>query len=212
MQGFLELLEVDAYGPLSKPGKESLELAEMNIDRVVHLVNDILDIEKLESGMLTFQMDAVDLNAVIVRSIESVTGFAKQQSITIDYLAANEAVEVMGDFERLTQVIVNLLANAIKFSEKNGCVKVVLKAGVEIEVEIIDNGRGVPQNQRASIFERFRQVDSNDARGGSGLGLAICRALIEEHGGTIGVDDLAEGAQGSKFWLKLPRFELPRQT
>jgi PAS domain S-box-containing protein len=219
VQGFLDLLEVEAYGPMSRAGKESLELAEMNIDRVVHLVNDILDIEKLESGMLTFQMETVNLDAVIVRSIESVTGFAKQQqvSITYDRALADTHIEVMGDFERLTQVVVNLLANAVKFSEKNGLVQVVLKLAEDIklaeevefsqqiQVEIIDGGRGVPKNQRASIFERFRQVELSDGHEGSGLGLAICRALIEEHGGTIGVDDLENGVKGSKFWFKLPR-------
>jgi len=212
VQGFLDLLEIDAYGTMSKAGKESLELAEMNIGRVVHLVNDILDIEKLESGMLTFQMEAVDLNAIIVRSIESVTGFAKQQAVTINYEETEENIAVMGDSERLTQVLVNLLANAVKFSEKNGLVSVVLKADDLVVVEIIDNGRGVPESQRASIFERFRQVETSDGREGTGLGLAICRAIIEELGGTIGVSDLDRQAKGSKFWFKLPRKQQGQST
>jgi PAS domain S-box-containing protein len=212
VQGFLDLLEVDAYGTMSQAGKESLELAEMNIGRVVHLVNDILDIEKLESGMLTFQMVTVDLNAIIIRSIESVTGFAKQQAVTINYEETEENIAVMGDSERLTQVVVNLLANAVKFSERNGLVSVVLKADDLVVVEIIDNGRGVPESQRASIFERFRQVESSDGREGTGLGLAICRAIIEELGGTIGVSDLDRQAKGSKFWFKLPRKQQGQST
>ncbi len=212
VQGFLDLLRANAYGALSQSGTESLELAEMNIDRVVHLVNDILDIEKLESGMLTFEMETVDLNSVIIRSIESVTGFAKQQGVAITYSGATSQdslkPDVDGDPERLTQVVVNLLANAIKFSEKGGSIAVMLKVGSEIEVDIVDRGRGVPKNQREAIFERFRQVEAGDssAKGGSGLGLAICRALIEEHGGTIGVDDGPEAdSKGSTFWFKLPR-------
>jgi len=189
-----------------------LSLAEMNIGRVVHLVNDILDIEKLESGMLTFQMEAVDLDNVICRSIESATGFAQQQGVQIIYQSQKGKI-VTGDSERLTQVVVNLLSNAIKFSQRGGLVNVAvsgLNAG-KFTVEIVDRGRGVPANQRASIFERFRQVEYTDstAKGGSGLGLAICRALIEEHGGTIGVDDANQSNdslanKGSKFWFTLP--------
>ncbi len=213
VQGFLDLLRANAYGSLSSSGKESLELAEMNIDRVVHLVNEILDIEKLESGMLTFEMETVDLNSVIIRSIESVTGFARQQQVAISYSGmsgqgAPTGANVHGDAERLTQVVVNLLSNAIKFSESGGEITVTIKLGSQIEVDIVDRGRGVPKSQREAIFERFRQVEAADgsAKGGSGLGLAICRALIEEHGGTIGVDDGpgAEG-KGSTFWFKLPR-------
>lgn len=214
VQGFLDLLEVDAYGPMSSAGKESLAIAESNIDRVVHLVNDILEVEKLESGMLTFNFEPVDLSAIIVRSIDSARGYASRQNIELKLDGGDPFARLIisGDSERLTQVFVNILSNAIKFSSPGNSVEIerdVDSQAKQVVVRVIDQGRGVPESQREAIFERFHQVEKSDGtvRGGSGLGLSICRALIAEHGGTIGVESGRPGANGDKgstFWVRLP--------
>jgi signal transduction histidine kinase len=205
VQGFLELLGAEAYGPLSEQGYDSLEMTESSVTRLISLINDLLDIEKMESGMLDLHIEPADMSTIFKRSVDSVSAFANQNSVTI-ILADKEKKPLDADADRLVQVIVNLLSNAIKFSPKGESIAVQAETkGTQMRVTILDRGRGVPANMRESIFERFKQVERNDERkkGGSGLGLAICKAIVERHGGTIGVD-ANPGGQGSMFWFILP--------
>jgi len=205
VQGFLELLGAEAYGPLSEQGYDSLEMTEGNIKRLITLINDLLDIEKMESGMLELHLQPTDMTLIIKRSIEAVAGFAQKQGITV-MMPDKQKQPVEADGDRLVQVIVNLLSNAIKFSPKGECIVVAAeRKGTKMRVTILDRGRGVPASMRESIFERFKQVELNDERkkGGSGLGLAICKAIVERHGGSIGVEPGPEG-KGSLFWFILP--------
>jgi signal transduction histidine kinase len=169
------------------------------------LINDLLDIEKMESGMLELHVQPTDMSLIIKRSIEAVAGFAQTQGISV-FMPDKQKQPVEADADRLVQVIVNLLSNAIKFSTKGESVVVAAETkGSKMRVTILDRGRGVPASMRESIFERFKQVELNDERkkGGSGLGLAICKAIVERHGGTIGVEPGPEG-KGSLFWFILP--------
>lgn len=203
IQGFLSLLSVGAYGELTKDGEHSLSVTESNIERLINLVNNLLDIEKMESGMLQLDMAPSSIQKVIERSVQSVEGFAKQQKVELKLQPESPDVMVDVDADRLVQVVVNLLSNAIKFSPKKETVTVSYRdcADGTVEVSVTDRGRGVPDEQKETIFERFKQVELEDERerGGSGLGLAICKAIIERHGGEIGVE--SQPTQGSRFWF-----------
>jgi len=206
IQGFLSLLSVSAYGELSGLGQESLAVTEGNISRLIALVNDLLDIEKMESGMLQLWTDHTSIDVFINKSVQAVDGFAVQQGISLKVIE-HEDVEIIADTDRLVQVLINLLSNAIKFSPKNSTVSIAVNeedGGVKISVA--DSGRGVPDELRAAIFERFKQVERSDEqqKGGSGLGLAICKAIIDRHDGNIGVESGANGI-GSRFWFFIPK-------
>ncbi len=203
IQGFLSLLSVGAYGELTKDGNHSLNVTEANIERLINLVNNLLDIEKMESGMLQLEMAPASIRSVIDRSVQSVEGFATQQKVKLEIEEDSVDSIVDVDADRLVQVVVNLLSNAIKFSPKNETVVVGAHKRDDgtVEVSVSDRGRGVPDELKESIFERFKQVELDDERqrGGSGLGLAICKAIIERHGGEIGVN--SQPTQGSRFWF-----------
>jgi len=206
VQGFLSLLSAGAYAQLSNPGTVSLGMAEQNVGRVINLVNDILDVEKFNSGVLSFDMANIGLHKVIADSLNSVIGLADQKDITLIYGKPTELV-VWADGERITQVLINLLSNAIKFTPEGKKIEVVVRdRGEQAEVCVIDQGRGVPPEARAEIFERFHQVQVADGKShrGTGLGLAISKGLIEQHGGTIGVEGGPSGV-GSIFWFRLPK-------
>ncbi|MBS1992341.1 MAG: PAS domain S-box protein [Cyanobacteria bacterium SZAS LIN-2] len=207
VQGFLSLLSAGAYAQLSQSGSESLVMAEQNVDRVIRLVNDILDVEKLNSGMLSFELADIGLNKLLNDSLNAVTAMADQKDLTLVCQPPRPELFVRADGERITQVLINLLSNAVKFSPEGKTVEVVaLEMGPEVEVRVIDQGRGVPPQERSEIFERFHQVQAADGKGhhGTGLGLAISKALIERHGGTIGMSEGPSGV-GSVFWFRLPR-------
>lgn len=205
VQGFLELLGAEAYGNLNEEGYDSLEITEASVKRLIALINDLLDLEKMESGMLELRIAKTNLKTILTSSIGSVISFAKQADVEVKI--SNDASLVLdADSDRLVQVVVNLLSNAIKFSPKGSQVSIdVEKMSDSVRVNIRDRGRGVPEKMRESIFERFKQVELNDERkkGGSGLGLAICKAIVERHGGKIGVEPGAEQV-GSVFWFTLP--------
>jgi PAS domain S-box-containing protein len=221
VQGFLSLLQAGAYNELSKPGQESLSFAETSITRLIQLVNDLLDLEKMEAGRLELRRTQLFLPDLVEDAVNSMQGFAKQQAVIMQYFAPRNCPEVLADQARLAQVVVNLLSNAIKFSPQAGSVTVrVFERGAFVEVDIEDEGRGVPKELRGSIFEKFTQVEQpadEQLKGGSGLGLAICKAIIEQHGGHIGVrerepqpksksgEDLLPKHAGSCFWFQIPK-------
>lgn len=205
IQVFLNMLCKGMLGDVGESIQKKASMADRNATRLINLINDLLDIDKMESGQLQLSQEDVALESVIDRGIESVRGFAEQQGISIESDIAAD-VKVHADSDRLVQVLVNLLGNAVKFSPKGAKVIVrIEREGDQLCVcKVIDQGRGVPEHLRSTIFERFKQVSTKDAteKKGTGLGLAICKAIVEQHGGTIGVDSV-EG-QGSTFWFKLP--------
>lgn len=205
IQGFLSLVNVGMYGQLNESGQESCSIAEGNINRLIALINDLLDIEKMESGKLELTMDGVTVRSIFERTHGAVAGFADQQGIKLKVVDSDLELEADGD--RLVQVLINLVSNAVKFSPKGSAVTMSASSpdkGETIEFKVIDHGRGIPESYRETIFDRFQQVEANDAKkkGGSGLGLAICKAIVERHGGTIGVD--SQEGSGSTFWFRIP--------
>lgn len=199
----LTMLEQSRFGELTPAGRKTIKAAERNAHSLLNLISGILDIEKLESGKFTLEKSRVQMDVVLARSMELVVNLADKRQVTIEH--EKNDIQLFVDEDRMVQVITNLLSNAIKYSPKQGLIKISSKAHTDCaEVRIDDQGRGIPQNMKTSIFDRFQQVELADSKekGGSGLGLAICKSIVEAHGGTIGVDSV-EG-KGSSFWVKLP--------
>jgi signal transduction histidine kinase len=202
VQGCLTLMTEGVYGELPPKAKNELIAAESNTTRLIHLINDLLDIEKMEAGKLTMSFGDCDLEPVLKSSRDAVTGYAQQYKVKLEVLPTS--ARAYADPERLVQVVVNLLSNAIKYSPKDGTVTLSVEENADwATVKIADQGRGIPEKFRKSIFERFQQVEHSDQRKGTGLGLAICKAIVDEHKGEIGVD--SKEGEGSVFWFRVPK-------
>jgi PAS domain S-box-containing protein len=212
IRGSLGLLASGAVGDLSGEVLEVVAIAERNAVRLVALINDILDLERLETGKIELQFGQVPVESVLRRAIDSLATFGQEHGVTVE--APEVSSTIWADADRIVQVLVNLLSNAVKFSPPAGVVTIgVRPAEGWVEFRVTDRGRGVPAAYRRAIFERFRQVETSDARekGGTGLGLAICKSIIEQHGGMIGVE--GEEGCGSTFWFRIataPRPIAPR--
>jgi signal transduction histidine kinase len=172
------------------------------------LINNLLDLDKLESGQMDHLPEQQLLLPVVQSAVDAVSAIAQKNKLTVG-IYVDPKLEGYFDQEKLIQVIVNLLSNAYKFSPQSTQVRVVAvpTEGLEkgfVRLAIIDQGRGVPLEMQAKIFERFRQTESADGRNqkGSGLGLSICKAIIEQHGGQIGVK--SQDGNGSTFWFTVP--------
>lgn len=192
------------YGNLNELGVKNLLMAIANTDRMRRLINDLLDIGKLDAGMLQLELADTSLKRVIEQSIQSVQTLARVKDIALVDKCASDFT-LYADAHRLEQILINLLSNAIKFSPKGQSIEVsAIETNGTIEVSVRDFGRGVPAHMTRTIFDRFSQVYASDAsqKGGSGLGLAICKALVQLHKGEIGVDS-TEGI-GSRFYFRIP--------
>lgn len=202
--GSLGLLAGGAAGALPEKAARLVGIAHANSQRLVRLINDILDVEKLESGKVDFQMEPLDLRDVARRSIEGVKGYADQLNVALT-LTPGDAAPVRGDADRLIQVVTNLLSNAAKFSPTGGSVTVSVNPEARTaRLSVQDQGPGIPDEFRARIFSKFAQADGTDARakGGTGLGLSIAREIAERHGGRLWFES-REG-EGATFHLDLP--------
>ena len=203
VNGILEMLESGIGGTLTDEGRAMVKRANYSCSRILLLTKDLLDIQKLEAGMLTLEKSDVDLREVFKQSTEQVESFAALYDVKVEYQA--HEIQVIADPDRLTQIIVNLLTNAIKFSPEGSTVELTATQSMNVtEIAVIDKGKGIPDNMLKDIFERFQQVSVSDATksGGTGLGLAICKALVELHGGSIHCQSKVQ--EGSKFWFTIP--------
>lgn len=208
VSGFLSLLEMGAFGELPAAVTEQAGRAEANVARLMKLISDLLDLEKMDSGTLNVSKAKCELKEILQAVDEASRTFADSKGVklVIDELNGKEFVDLYADADRLVQVLVNLISNAVKFSPPDGTVQVAHKIDEDmLEMRVIDQGRGVPAKYKELIFERFQQVEANDAKqkGGTGLGLAICKTIVEIHGGTIAVD--SEEGKGSTFWFRIKR-------
>lgn len=203
VRGSLGLLATGALGDLTPQALEMVNLAERNVVRLVGLINDILDLERLETQGLRMELVPTELDATLERAADAVRSFADEHGIHISIRPSG--LQVITDAQRLVQVGVNLLSNAVKFSPMGERIDVTTRVvdGVA-RVEVSDRGPGVPEEFREAMFEPFRQAESSDARrrGGSGLGLAISRAIVRQQHGVIGHEPREGG--GSIFWFTLP--------
>jgi len=201
----LSLLLAGAAGPRDAPARELLEIAVRNADRMIRLINDLLDLSRLEAGRMEFQLAPVPLADGVAAGLETVAAFAQEQGVTVATEPPAEPQVVLGVRDRLVQVIVNLVSNAIKFSPRGGRVTVRWWSENGFAVtEVADQGPGIPADQLQAVFEPFRQLDSSTTRehGGAGLGLAISQGIVDALGGKLWAESVL-GA-GSRFFVRLP--------
>lgn len=186
IRGALGLLSAGLLGSVSTKGQRMLEIAVANTDRLVRLINDILDVERIESGKMEMSRAEAGALDLMKRAVESVQSMADEAGVRL--VVEPSSASVMGDGDRIIQTLTNLLGNAIKFSPRETTVSLsAADGGRDCTFRVADQGRGVPDDKLEMIFERFQQVDASDSRdkGGSGLGLAICRSIVNAHGGRI---------------------------
>jgi PAS domain S-box-containing protein len=202
IRGSLGLLAGGALGALPEKGQRMLEIAVTNTDRLVRLINDILDIERIESGRVRMQKTICNAADLMSQATDLMRAMATKAGV--DLVVNPVTARLRADPDRIIQTLTNLLGNAIKFSPPEGTIWMdAARREQQIVFQVKDQGRGIPADMLESIFERFQQVDASDARekGGTGLGLAICKSIVQEHGGRIWVES-APG-EGSAFFFSL---------
>ena len=200
----LRLLFEGAAGTVNQQMKGLLEIALRNLDRLIRLVNDLLDLSRIEGGTVTTTLSPVSVRETTGLAVEAVRGFADVRAVVLDWEPGADALLVTADADRLEQVIVNLLSNAIKFSPENGRVGLRWSTTGKFAVlEVSDEGPGIPADQLETIFDKFRQLEKSATRvhGGAGLGLAISRSIIETFGGDLWAE--SEEGQGSRFFVRV---------
>jgi PAS domain S-box-containing protein len=205
IRGAIGLLGGDAVGKLPEAVRELLAIADRNSERLMRLINDILDIDKIESGRMRFDMHEHLLVSLVEQAIYVSETAARQAGVTIDFGGSRDAFRVSVDADRFQQVLVNLLSNAIKFSPSGEHVQVsVAKSGADVRIAVADRGPGVPLSFRPRLFQKFAQADATDARqkGGTGLGLSIARAISGRMNGRLDYEERPGG--GSIFHVTFP--------
>jgi PAS domain S-box-containing protein len=207
IHGSLKMLDSGLLKADSDAGKRLLQIAVDSTDRLVRLINDVLDIERIESGRVKMERRVCHLFDLINEAVDVMQPIALRAKVTLSI--TNLMAEVWVDRDRIVQTLTNLLSNAIKFSPPNSTVLLTAALTPDaILLQVKDHGRGIPAEKLDCIFERFQQVDSSDSRNcdGTGLGLAICRSIIQQHGGEIWVESVL--GEGSTFYFTLPRHPL----
>jgi PAS domain S-box-containing protein len=205
ISGSLGLLVGQWAGKLPESAARLLTIAHTNSQRLVRLINDILDIEKIEFGRVVFKPSRIDVMTLVEQVIESNRGFAEGYDVRVQLEAASTDDKVDADPDRLAQVITNLLSNAIKFSPINGEVLVTIERRADVvRISVRDHGGGIPADFKRHVFEKFAQADATNTRqkGGTGLGLSIAKQIVERLDGKIGFDDAPGG--GAIFYVELP--------
>lgn len=202
-------LASSVFADLNEEGRSNLQIAQLSVERMLRLVNDLLDLDRLETGTLRIEKTNVSIDKLVSRCVQSMAILAQEAEVTLNYTAAECNANV--DPERICQVLFNLIGNALKFTPPARSVSVSVENGDHnFKISVADQGRGIPPEALPFIFDRFQQVESADSKekGGSGLGLAICKALIELHEGTISVQ--SEVGYGTCFTITLPHAESSR--
>ena len=208
IRGALGLLSSGILGELNEKAANLLRIATSNSDRLVRLINDILDLERIQSGRAPIAFRPIQLSQVVHQAIDGMQPVAEAAGVQL--IHDTTQVEISGDPDRLLQVVTNLLSNAVKFSPPNSTVSVMMRPGsAGVTLSVIDQGRGIPADKLESIFGRFQQVDASDSRqkGGSGLGLAICRTIVQQHAGRVWAE--RNPVRGSTFRVFLPYQQSP---
>jgi signal transduction histidine kinase len=207
IKGSLSLMRSGVVGKINEMAENLMTIAENETDRLIRLINDILDLAKIEARKLPLHQDWKAFNDLLHTCLQSLQGLASQAQVQLTQSSIPPLIVYM-DQDRIQQVLTNLLSNAIKFSPQGGIVNVSCQITdkQELLIEVRDHGRGIAPEDQDAIFQKFRQATNsrNPLVKGTGLGLAIARALVEQHGGTIGVRSTPD--EGSTFYFTLPEW------
>ncbi|MDM9583238.1 ATP-binding protein [Nostoc sp. GT001] len=211
IHGSLGMLASGLLPTDSEQGKRLLQIATDSSERLVRLINDILDIERIESGKAKMEPEICNIVDLITQAVNVMQPLADKAGVKVSVSA--QSGQVLADCDRIVQTLTNLLSNAIKFSSVGSTVWLeAQQQGNEVLLTVKDTGRGIPTEKLESIFERFQQVDSSDSRNhdGTGLGLAICKSIMQQHGGRIWAESTL--GKGSTFYIALPLFRTFQNT
>lgn len=201
----LGLMESGSTGKLPPKTEQLIRIARSECDRLIRLINDILDIRKIEAGKLSLKLQTVEAESLVEITLAGIRSLAREAGVRL--ITQFQATgQIRCDQDRIVQVLTNLVSNAIRFSPKDEGVIVRLERmqNGNYKYSVIDKGPGIPQDQMHKLFDKYQQLESTDgrAKGGTGLGLAITKAIVSQHGGMVGVD--SEVGQGCTFWFELP--------
>jgi PAS domain S-box-containing protein len=202
--GLLTMLENGTLGELSERGQKIVASTHGAFERMTRLLDDFLQLEKMEAGQFVLQSKKFHLAQAIEEAVASTANQAEEKQIA--FVKHVEDVTCIADQERISQVLVNLLSNALKFAPARSTITIAASSRErDVLVSVEDQGRGIPAEKLDRIFNKFEQVDESDNRelDGSGLGLAICKTIVEQHEGQIGVE--TEVGKGSRFWFTIPK-------
>jgi PAS domain S-box-containing protein len=206
IRGALGLLSAGVLGEMNEKASNLLRIAVTNTDRLVRLINDILDLERMESGRAPLHFRTCNVAELVRQAMETMSPMADAAGVKLQSTIA--PLQLDADSDRILQVLTNLLSNGIKFSTSGSSIRIsadVTEDTGMMTLRVTDSGRGIPADKLESVFDRFQQVDVADARqkGGTGLGLAICRSIVQQHGGTIWAE--RNSGVGTTFAMQLPR-------
>jgi len=202
IRGFLKFLLDGIGGPLTEQQKKMVETMDRASTRLLNMINDILDIAKLESGKMILTLGETRPEEIARRVLETLSPLAEKKAIKLSIQTANLKT-IVADENLLERVFTNLVANAIKYTPQNGEIKIIFSDGPDFwRSEVVDNGEGIPLEYQKKIFDKFQQV-AGQQKGGTGLGLTICKYIVEAHGGKIWVE--SELGQGSRFIFTIPK-------
>jgi PAS domain S-box-containing protein len=206
IMGALSLLNTNAVGELPPRARGMISIGLQNADRLLRLINDILDVEKIESGKMEYNFAPIGVRQLIEEAVQANKAFLDQFGLSamIEFDGEDDPM-ICGDEDRLVQVLTNLISNAAKYSPEHGTIRVgaVCRDGMT-RLWVKDEGPGVPENFKDRIFQKFSQADASDTRrkGGTGLGLSIAKAIVEQHRGMVGYE--SERGRGTTFYFDLP--------
>ena len=208
ISGSLGLITAGMAGRIPSEAANLIQIAANNSDRLVRLINDILDIEKIESGKMEIEFFPIQSWQLVEMAVEANRGFAERFGISMEIVESELDARVLGGIDQLMQVFANLMSNAIKFSPLRGRIEIAARRRGDgwVRFSVRDFGQGIPEDFRDQIFEKFTQGPNGDRprQGGTGLGLAICKVLVEKHQGRIGFDSVP--GSGTTFWFDLGEY------
>ncbi|MFM6992916.1 MAG: PAS-domain containing protein [Rhodoferax sp.] len=209
--GSLSLLASGNGGELPADTFKLISVAHQSSERLVRLINDILDFEKIASGLMNYNLSRQAFRPIIQQAVDATEAYAHQFGVALKFNTPDQETMVNADADRISQVIVNLLSNAIKFSKQGAQVSIKMTTSpTHVRLSVIDQGEGIADAFRTHIFQRFSQSDGSDKRqkGGTGLGLSICKSIVEQHHGRIDYDSVL--GRGTEFFFDLPLADIAK--
>ncbi|GAA6161201.1 hypothetical protein NBRC116589_33750 [Ruegeria sp. HU-ET01832] len=213
IKGSLDLIKSGAMGEVPDKMQNLVELASKNSERLASLINDVLDIQKMEAGEMVIKETRINVNSLVDEAIACNLGFASAHNVElVEERSSEQDLFIKGDASRLIQVLTNMISNAAKFSFERGVVTVGCEVvGSRVRVYVKDQGIGIPEGSRDKVFDRFSQIDSSDERhaGGTGLGMSISKEIVEHFGGTIDYESTL--GVGTVFFVEFPLLEVSKK-